>query len=107
MPLYLAARHAARCLSSWSIYAVHIARIATKVSFQFKTTNTKVTLRFGDLFTCKGHIVIPANEFFDSQLGQPVSAKSVHGQFIQRVLGGDSAKFDADVGRSLAGVSGL
>ena len=74
----------------------------THVSFSLKTTNTNISIRFGDLFASRGHIVIPVGEFFDSQLGEPVAPASVHGQFIQQVLQGNSAKFDADVERSLA-----
>jgi len=88
------------------IYAVQQAAEVLRVTFPIKTTNTKITLRFGDLFDCKGHIVVPVNEFFDSEIGKPVALKSVHGQFIHRVLGGDSSKFNSDVDRYLGTCTG-
>ena len=59
-----------------------------KVSFKLHNTNTKVDIEFGDLFKSNGHRVIAVNEYFDSEIGDPVSIKSVHGIFIQKILGG-------------------
>lgn len=64
------------------------------VSFKVGHSNTKVTILFGDLFDRAGHLAIPVNEFFDSELGLPVSPKSLHGIVINRFFGGHPASFD-------------
>ena len=65
-----------------------------KTTIRLKNTNTSVEVVFGDIFDQTGHMVIPVNEYFDSEIGDPVSPLSLHGQFIQRVLGGRSSSLD-------------
>lgn len=85
------------------LYGVYAARDLLEVAIDIKTTNTKVVVKFGDLFDSLGHVVIPVNDFFDSEIGKPVGPQSVHGQFIQRTLGGNASKFNSDVDRYLNG----
>jgi len=67
----------------------------TAVSICLPTTDTKVTIKFGDLFEDQSnHIVIPVNDGFDGELGQTVSPKSLHGQFIQRFYQGNQREFE-------------
>ena len=69
-------------------------------------SNSRFTVRFGDLFAEPGVRVIPVNEFFDSALGEHVSPNTLHGQFITRVFGGQAHRFNADVDKLLpAGVA--
>ncbi len=75
----------------------------TRVRFNLATTDTRVEIRFGDLFESSGHRVIPVNEFFDSEVGEIVSADSLHGQLIRRHFDGREADFDAAVAEALAG----
>jgi len=65
------------------------------VRFRFGSTHTYLRVRFGDLFAANGLRAIPVNEFFDSQLGDQVSERSVHGQLIKTVFGGSALAFDA------------
>jgi Thoeris protein ThsA, Macro domain len=65
-----------------------------KVEFEFKNTNTKVEIKFGDLFSENGYKVIAVNDYFDSKIGKPVSSKSLHGVFIEKILGGHTEIFD-------------
>lgn len=65
-------------------------------------SNTTVTVLFGDLFNREGHLAIPVNEFFDSELGLPVSPKSLHGIVINTFFGGHPASFDQLVTADLA-----
>ena len=76
------------------------------ISFKIGHSNTKVTVLFGDLFECEGHLAIPANEFFDSELGLPVSPNSLHGLVINRFFGGHPASFDQLITSDLANTSG-
>ena len=77
------------------------ARQPRRIRIHLKAIDTFVELCFGDLFTYSGSKVIPVNEFFDSQLGEPVSPGSVHGQFISRFFGAHPASLDALVDRGL------
>lgn len=72
-------------------------------SFELTNTNTKVKIEFGDLFRKNGNIVIPVNEYFDSEIGKPVSPNSVHGAFVQNVLGGHYQLLDQAVAQQLTG----
>lgn len=74
-----------------------------KVQFDLNNTNTKVEIEFGDLFATDGHKVISVSEFFDSKIGKPVSPRSLHGIFIERVLGGHTNIFDDAVNSQLFG----
>ena len=75
----------------------------SQVSIPMRNINTKVTVVFGDLFQQHGCRVISVNEFFDSEIGDPVSPRSLHGVFIQNVLGGQAAAFDKLVNENLDG----
>lgn len=66
----------------------------SSIDFKVKNSNTKVTVSFGDVFERDGHIAIPVNEYFDSELGLPVSNKSLHGMVIEKHFGGHAASFD-------------
>ena len=63
-------------------------------TIRLKNTNTSIEVVFGDIFDKSGHKVIPVNEYFDSEIGDPVSPLSLHGKFIQGVLGGRSSILD-------------
>lgn len=81
------------------------ARAYQRRSIQFKVghSNTKITVSFGDIFDHDGYLAVPANEYFDSELGLPVSPKSLHGIVLNRFFGGHPASFDQLVASDLAG----
>ena len=64
------------------------------VTISIPTTESKFEIKFGDIFNEKGVIVIPVNEYFDSELGELVARKSLHGKFILDILDGRADKFD-------------
>lgn len=74
----------------------------THVTFKVPTTDTKITLKYGDLFTEDANLLIGVNEFFDGELGPPVSPTSLHGQLIARNYGSNAAAFRAAVDPALA-----
>ena len=76
------------------------------ISFKIGHSNTKVTVLFGDLFEREGHLAIPVNEFFDSELGLPVSPKSLHGIVLNTFFGGHPASFDQLIAADLANTPG-
>ncbi|HLZ76266.1 macro domain-containing protein [Phenylobacterium sp.] len=71
------------------------------VSFKLPTTDTRITLKYADLFAQDANILIGVNEFFDGALGQAVSPSSLHGQFIARNYQGSEAAFRLDVDAAL------
>ena len=84
------------------LFAIYKSKQPQQIRIEIKTSNTIVTIWFGDLFASPGHKVIPVNEYFDSELGEYVSPKSLHGLFIKRILGGNSLVFDNLADESLA-----
>lgn len=75
-----------------------------KVRFPLKNTNTRIEIEFGDLFVADGNKAIPVSEFFDSKIGKPVSPRSLHGVFIEKILGGQTKIIDDAVNAQLSGL---
>ncbi len=73
------------------------------IEFRIKHANTKIRVLFGDVFCQDGFIAIPVNEFFDSEIGLPVSSNSLHGIVIDRYFGGHPASFDQLIETDLKG----
>lgn len=71
------------------------------VYFPVPGTDTKIVLKFGDLFKEESNLLIGVNEFFDGELGQPVSRNTLHGQFIIRNFAGNAKSFRESVDASL------
>jgi hypothetical protein len=71
------------------------------IRIELKNTNTTVNIKFGDIFNQTGVIAIAVNEYFDSEIGKPVSDKSMHGYFIKNVLGGKKEIFDDAINETL------
>lgn len=87
---------------AYSIYSIwRPARVVIAVPM----SNVSVEVAFGDIFEQAGVVAIPVNEFFDSEVGVPVSAKSLHGVFLKRCFGGHADAFDRQLTAALAGRS--
>ncbi len=82
-------------------YALVNMRKPSRVEIEIANSNTVIEVVFGDLFQQEGIRAIAVNEFFDSQLGKPVSAKSLHGIFLARCFGGHPQPFDDQVNTQL------
>ncbi len=76
----------------------------SKIVIKVATTNTKIEVFFGDLFCQKGLRGIGVTEFFESELGVPVSETSLHGLFLKRCFGGGAKDFDKQLKEELKGV---
>ena len=90
-------------LAAGSIWFLAYIYEQRKVRFQVPTTDSHITVVFGDLFDVQADWLIGVNEFFDGQLGQVVAPTSVHGQFISKVFNGDAGRFRDAVEAALAG----
>jgi hypothetical protein len=64
-------------------------------------SNVSIEIVFGDIFAQDGVAAIPVNEFFDSEIGLSVSAKSLHGIFLQHCFGGHGDAFDRQLAEGL------
>jgi hypothetical protein len=76
------------------------------VDIAIANTNTTIEVLFGDIFALDGIRAFAVSEFFDSQLGKPVSDKSLHGIFLKRCFGGHPESFDKQVDEQLRGITG-
>jgi hypothetical protein len=86
------------------LYGLWLVWKPTKIVIKVADTSTKIEVRFGDLFEQEGIRTIAVSEFFDSQIGRPVSGKSVHGVFIRKYFGGGAESLDLQIEQQLEGV---
>ena len=64
-----------------------------QVDFEIPTTQTKLTIKYGDVFDENADVIVAVNEFFDGALGNIVSPASVHGQFVIRYFNSMESAF--------------
>jgi hypothetical protein len=81
---------------------IYVVYEPDSVTFTIPTTNTCLTICYGDLFKQDTDIIISVNEYFDGELGQVVAPESLHGQFIARYFSSNNAAFRAAVDPALA-----
>jgi len=86
------------------IYAGNKVWKPSRIEFKVPTCDTCIEILFGDLFAQDGIRAIAVNEFFDSELGKPVSDLSLHGIFLKRCFGGQPLAFDAQLTKELANI---
>ena len=67
------------------------------VSRSLPSPNTTVEIKIGDLFDEPGHLVMGANDVFDTELGEVIKPSSVQGQFLTGVYYGDQKRLDAEI----------
>lgn len=72
-----------------------------KISIKINTSDTVLNVYYGDLFEQNGYMAISVNEFFDSEIGLPVSPDSLHGIVINKYFGGHPEAFDRVVSEQL------
>jgi hypothetical protein len=74
----------------------------SKASIRIANSSTSIDIIFGDIFTQDGIRVIGVSEFFETELGTPVSDKSLHGAFLRRHFSGYTESIDAQIASELA-----
>jgi len=74
----------------------------SRTTIKIAHSNTCLEICFGDIFEQKGIRAIGVSEFFETQLGQPVSDKSFHGAFLKRHFSGYQDSIDRQIGAQLA-----
>lgn len=83
------------------LIAFIISRPRTSFSRQLSSPDSSVAIKVGDLFDEPGHLVIGANDVFDTELGDVIKPESVQGQFLTRVYQGDTQRLDQDIETAL------
>lgn len=81
--------------------AVTLNRPRTSVSRSLSSPDSAIKIKIGDLFNEPGHLVIGANDVFDTELGEVTKPSSVQGQFLTRVYHGDHRRLDAEIDAAL------
>jgi Domain of unknown function (DUF6430) len=79
---------------------------ARSVSFLVPTTDSTISIRFGDLLAEHTDWLVGVGEFFDSAVGHVVSKDSLHGKVIEKVFNGDSQRFRKAVDVALGNFTG-
>jgi hypothetical protein len=78
----------------------------TKVTIKIADTSTKIEIKFGDLFVQNGVRAIAVTEYFDTEIGDPVSDRSLHGAFIKKFFGGGISSLELQLGQELENSQG-
>jgi hypothetical protein len=71
-------------------------------SHALSSPDSVIEIKIGDLFDESDHLVIGANDVFDTELGEVIRPTSVQGQFLTRIYNNDQARLDADIDAALA-----
>ena len=74
----------------------------SKTSFRIANSNVTIEILFGDIFAQDGVRAIGVSEFFETELGTPVSEKSLHGMFLKRHFSGYQESIDNQLAAQLA-----
>jgi len=73
----------------------------SKTSIRVAHSSTTVEIVFGDIFLQDGIRAIGVSEFFETELGTPVSDKSLHGAFLKRHFSGYAESIDIQLATGL------
>jgi hypothetical protein len=63
--------------------------------------DSTIEIKIGDLFDQPGHLVIGANDVFDTELGEIIKPSSVQGQLLSRLYQGDQRRLDVEIDAAL------
>ena len=73
-----------------------------KKRISLKINNTKIVVKEGDIFQARGKKVIPANEFFDTHVGDGIiEPTSLHGKYITEHTQLSSAELQSMINEAL------
>ncbi|MBL8228632.1 MAG: hypothetical protein JNL98_09145 [Bryobacterales bacterium] len=86
------------------VHGVYSGRQLRRIELQFLDKTVKVEVLAGDILALDGTTAIQVSEYFESELGLPVSPSSLHGEFIKRCFGGHPQAFDDQIARGFGGI---
>ena len=67
-------------------WAVWMSRKKESVKVMIPGKDGEITIEVGDIFEGEGVKFIPVNEYFDCKVGETVAERSLHGQFIKKIM---------------------
>lgn len=86
------------------VYALSTIWPKTKIKLKL-SEKVKAEVSFGDLFSSKGIIVIPVNEYFDTVVDDKIiSSKTLHGIFIRNYFGGNESDLKRQISNELKNI---
>src|SRR5260370_11127341 len=87
----------------WALYAVIPGR---EISRQLTVTDTKITMKVGDLFQQEANLVIGMHDGFDTEKGDIIKQGSIQAQFLTRVYNDDWSRLDREIEEALQSDAG-
>lgn len=72
------------------------------ISMRIANSGTRLDIVFGDIFSQTGVRAIGVSEFFETEMGRPVSERSLHGAFLKRHYSGFREVIDRQLDNQLA-----
>ena len=72
------------------------------ISSSLSSPDSVIEIKIGDLFNEDGHLVIGANDVFDTEVGEVIKPSSVQGQFLARIYNNDYTRLEQDIELALA-----
>lgn len=86
--------------------AVALKRPVSRVVYKVPTKDLLIEIRVGDIFKCRGDIVISTNVTFDTDTTNSlISTESLQGQFASEYYSGKLAELDKQIDDALSGVA--
>jgi hypothetical protein len=64
---------------------------------KLSSPDSEIEIKIGDIFDEKGHLVIGANDVFDTELGEIIKPESVQGQFLTKIYNSDLSLLDKEI----------
>lgn len=85
-------------LVSFSLFCAIVLNLPRQsVCRSLSSPDSTIEIKIGDLFDEPAHLVIGANDVFDTELGEVIKSSSVQGQFLTRMYHGDHRRLDAEI----------
>ena len=84
-----------------SVIAITLNFPRKSVSGRLSAPDSTIEIKIGNLFDEPGHLVIGANDVFDTELGEVIKSSSVQGQLLTRVYDGNQGRLDAEIDAAL------
>jgi hypothetical protein len=79
----------------------------SKLTQDYKSPKTKISIIKGDIFTQTTHLVIGTNDTFDTEPPIIISKHSLQGKALERLYGGDLKELDSQIANALTGKPSL
>ncbi|MDO8524697.1 MAG: DUF6430 domain-containing protein [bacterium] len=86
------------------IFALAVFRAFPRrcLSVKFFYPDTAITLKVGNIFDQKGHLILGFSDTFDTDIGNIICGESIQGQFLAQVYNNDRKRLDNDLERALS-----